>query len=452
MAEICAKEHLRIYLEELRGHRDRAHLGGDPLPGHREGVDVVVAAGDDLHLADRRRDAADLVRRLDRGDEIDQVVAAPDDVLGVVVEVGGEVLHFGGVAVVDEQAGLVRLVACAALREEGDLRIIGRPDGIFVVADHDRLIVDGFAGIEVGGLADVLRRAAFEVVDEDVRIGRHGVGGARQRFAGVGQHRPGVVPGDLGHVEIGRQRGVPLRVGHDVPAARHDSLAQLADEDVAVFALVPVVPVAGHQVVVDAGFRFVHILVDVRRTAVGRPHGLHPPDVLSVGAYAEALHVGNALALAAARDLRRVAARGVHPPHLHRTAAVREEIDVPSVGAPLRREAVRREVRQACHSLRVHVLDPDRRHAAVLGHVVVGLLVEERPAVGRERRAARAAHLPHHLGGEASGGDLFGRQRIVDRKGLRPLVARAQPRSCNSHRQDDFFHLRKGFPIYCYFC
>ena len=37
--------------EELGGHRDRAHFGDDPIAGHREGVDVVVAAGYHLDLA-----------------------------------------------------------------------------------------------------------------------------------------------------------------------------------------------------------------------------------------------------------------------------------------------------------------------------------------------------------------------------------------------------------------
>ena len=39
--------------EELGGHRDRAHFGDDPIAGHREGVDVVVAAGYHLDLAYR---------------------------------------------------------------------------------------------------------------------------------------------------------------------------------------------------------------------------------------------------------------------------------------------------------------------------------------------------------------------------------------------------------------
>ena len=410
----------------------------------------MVALRHDLDLALVGGDAADLVRSLDRGDEPQPVVPFPDDVHGVVVEILGEVLHRVRPAVVEEQARLVRFVAGPPLREEGDLPVVGRPDGVFVVAGHGGLVPGRgvVACFAVERLADVVRFAVGQVVNEDVRVGRDGVGRARQRFAGVGQLRPGVVPGDFGHVEVGGQRHVPRRVGaHDVCAGAQPFGTEVAHEQVHVLALVPVVPVADHQVVVDARPGFGHVLVDVGRAAGGDLHALHVPRLVAAGADAEALHVAVEV-----RELADAAARGIHLPDLHRTAAVGEEVDFASVGAPARGEAVGREVRERGDGLRGEVLDADRRHAAVLGHRIVGLLVEERPSVGRERCAARAAHLPHDLGRQHAGRDLFGRQRIVDRKGLRPLVARAQPRSCNSHRQDDFFHLRKGFPIYCYFC
>ena len=410
----------------------------------------MVARGEDLDLCGcvlgRCRGylhAADLVRGLDRGDEPQAVVALPDDVHGVVVELGRQVLHAARAAVVDEQPLLVRLVARAAHRAEGDLRVVGRPDGILVVAGH----------VAGGGrltrrpacrLADVLRPARGQVVDEDVRVGRYGVGRARQRLAGIGQLRAGVVPGDLGHVEVGGQRGVPCRIGHDVAARGDEPLAQFADEDVAVGPLVPVVPVADHQVFVDAGLRLVHVLVDVRRADgdTGRLHALHPPDVFAVGAYAEALDVGDALAAALACHERGVAAVGIHHPDLRRAAAVREEVNAAAVRRPGGRRVVRREVGELVHGARGHLLHVDGRHAAVLGHVVVRHGVEQAAAVGRERRRARTAHLPHHFGRQTSGGDLLGRQGVVDRKGLGPLVAAPESHSCNSHHQEDFFHFR----------
>ena len=429
-----------VHRVELRGRGDRGQLGDDPSAGHREGVDAVVALRENLDLAVHGRHAADLERPLDRGHEPEPVVALPDDVLGVVVEILRQVAHLGRRAVVEEQPRLVRLVARAALREEGDLRIVGRPDGILVISREVLLQpFDRLSGVEVRGLADVLRGARGDVVDEDVRIGRDGVLRAGQGFARVGQHRPGVVPGDLGHVEVGGQRGVPRRIGaEDVGAFLHALGPEVADEDVQVFTLVPVVPVAYHQVVVDPGLRLVHVLVDVCRAAVGDLHALHVPRLVAAGRDAEPFDIAREV-----RQLAHVAARGRHLPHLHRAAAIREEVDVPPVGAPAGCEAVRRAVAQARHGLRVELLDPEGRHAAVFRHVVVCLLVDEALPVGRERGAARAAHLPHHLGGEEPGGDLPGRQRVVDLQGFGTLpVAGAQPQSCNSHHQDDFFHFR----------
>ena len=196
--------------------------------------------------------------------------------------------------------------------------------------------------------------------------------------------------------------------------------------------LVPVIPVAGHQVVVDAGLRFVHVLVDVRRLAVADLDALYVPCLVAAGADAEAFDV-----LVERRELSGVAACGRHFPYLHRAAAVREEVDLLPVGAPLGIGVVRRGVGQARHGLGRKVFDPDGRHAAVFGHVVVGLRIEERTPVGRERRGACTAHFPHHLRGENACGDLIGRQGIVDGKGLRPpVVACAQSRSCNSHKKE----------------
>ena len=68
--------------------------------------------------------------------------------------------------------------------------------------------------------------------------------------------------------------------------------------------------------------------------------------------------------------------------HLHRAAAIRQEIDFPPVGAPLGGGVVRGRVGEPRYGARCHILHPEGRHAAVLGHVVVGLRIEERLAVG----------------------------------------------------------------------
>ena len=66
-----------IHLVILRGRRDRAQFGHEAPAGHREGLDVVVAAGDDLHPAVGEVQAAELVRGLDRRREPERVVVLP---------------------------------------------------------------------------------------------------------------------------------------------------------------------------------------------------------------------------------------------------------------------------------------------------------------------------------------------------------------------------------------
>ncbi len=404
---------------ELRSHRDRADLGGDPSAGQREGVDVVVARGEHLHDGEAAQtrvghvDPADLVGGLDRGDEEQVVVVLPDGVHGVVVEAGREILHQPRLEVVDEQALLVRFVAGALHRAEGQPAAVGRPDGVFVVADHRvalRIV-----------LADVRRLLCLQVVDVDVRVGRDGVGSAGQRLAGVGQLAAVGRPGDFGHVEVGGQRSVPAGLGHDVGAGRRLAAVEPGDEDVTVVALVPVVPVADHQVVVDAGPGVGQVGVDLFGPEVGRVTTLHPPDMSPVGADAEALDVGAAVLVAG--DLLGVLSVGRHGPYLHRPAAVGEEVDPAAVGAPLRGEVVRRSVGQPADALVGERLGVDRGHAAVLLHVVVGDGVEQHGAVGRERGGAGAAHLPHHLGGQDARLHLRAREGVVDFERLGTLVA-----------------------------
>ncbi len=420
-----------IHLVILRGRRDRAQFGHEAPAGHREGLDVVVAAGDDLHPAVGEVQAAELVRGLDRRREPERVVVLPYHVQRVVVEFGREVLQFARAAVVEEQTLLVGLEARLAHRTEGDAQVVGRPYGILVVAGHGSGIDHGSAlKAEVAGFADVLRETRRYVVDEDVRIGGQRVVGAREGFAGVGQHRARMVPGDLRHVEIGGQRRVVGRIGAEDVGALGDAVAvEVGHEDVAVPSLVPVVPVAAHQVVIDTCFGVGHILVHVRRLAVADLYPAHVPRLVAAGADAEALDVA-----VEPRELAQVAALGVHLPHLHRAAAVGEEADRASVGAPGGRVVLRAEVGQLADLAAGHVADVDLRASAVLGEVVARDRVEEFRAVGRERCRAGAAHLPEDFGREKARLDLGGRQCVVDLEGLGLLRACPQTQSCESHQ------------------
>ena len=444
----------KINVDMFGGHAHRRHFGDDASAGHREGVDVVVARRDDRRQVDgaargvggRQREAAELVGSLHRGDEPQRAVVGPRHVGGVVVEGGREVGDLRRAAVVAHQALLVGLVAGRGHRAEGDVAVVGRPDGVFVIAGEGRIAV--YHGIEADAalhrLADVDRAAARAVVDEDVRIGRKGVVGAGKGLAGVGQPVAGVAPCDLGRVEVGRRGYVPRRVGaYDVDALGGFAVGEGGDEEVAVAPLVPIVPVAGHQIVVDVCFRPGHVLIEVGRTLLGAGDGyrLHVPDRIAGLVDAEALDVG-----VEGGHLLRLAARGGHVPYLLRAAAVRQEIERAPVGRPCRRRVVRRVVGQLAHLARCHVAQVKRCHAAVLAEIVIGDRVDEPFAVGRKLRPSEPSHLPHHLRGETSRGDLFGRERVVDFERLGPLRTGAESQNRTCHKQEKFFHIcRVGF-------
>ena len=176
----------------------------------------------------------------------------------------------------------------------------------------------------------------------------------------------------------------------------------------AVVALVPIVPVAAHQVVVYASLRLVHILVDVGRTSVCGVNLAREEEFLLGGGYAVGVD-----ALVYVGYLTYVAAVGVHRPHLHRAAAVGEKIDAFRVAVPLRRGGVRRCVGQGALAARRHVVQEYHRGALVLLHVVACDRIYGHRTVGREGRLAQTSHLPHHFGCEACGADLFGREQTL---------------------------------------
>ncbi len=197
----------------------------------------------------------------------------------------------------------------------------------------------------------------------------------------------------------------------------------------AVIALVPVIPVARHQIVVYAGLRLVHVLMDIGRTAVGGVHLLHIEDSLACRRHAVTLYssldVGHASGVAAVSR---------HAPHLRRTASVRDEVYTFGVGAPSGRRIVRRVVGEGLLLARRHVAQVDYGQTLVLGHVVTRDGVERLCAVGREQGFAHASHFPHHRRGETRLGDFVGGQRVVyvERSGRFFAAARHQ---CRKHHK-----------------
>ena len=384
---------------EFGSRRDGSDLGNDLLARLGEGVDVVIALGQHLNLARSYCHAANLMCSLDRSDEVDRLVALPNYVRGVVVETLGHVLERLLGAVVNQQTILVALVAGATHRADSDLAVVGRPNGILVVTGHrghnaQTGILSGLLTYEVT-LADVERLAACQIVNIYVRVGRNGILGAGQRLAGVCQSGTCVVPRDLGSVEVGCQRGVPRSLRADDVNGVRDTLrsVEVGNEDVAVVALVPIAPMASHQVVVDTSLRLVHILVNILRQNVLNVHGLNVIDLVGGGSDTECLDV--------ALDVRHLAQHSVgggYVPDLHRATAVREEEERAAVGCPLRADVVTCVVGQLAGFATLDCLQVDRGHTTILGHIIIGNRVSNLAAVGRERRRTDTTHLPHHFG------------------------------------------------------
>ena len=158
-----------VHAVELRSLRD-AHLFRDAYAvGIGEGGDVVVAARDDLYgryALDIHR--AELAGGFDGRKEEDGAVIFPYEIVGVVVEGFGQVAERTIRAVPYEEAVLVRFVARTAHALEGDVTVVGREYGVFVVAGESR---GDFQARVVGCscLVDVGDGTFRHVVDEDVR-------------------------------------------------------------------------------------------------------------------------------------------------------------------------------------------------------------------------------------------------------------------------------------------
>ena len=226
-----------------------------------ERVDVVVTRGEYLHHVAIQGHAAHLMGGGDGGDEVEGVVALPNHVGGIVVKRSGLVLHRAILAVPHKEPLFVTLVACTTHTAEGNHLVVGAPNGIFVITRHLAPL-----------LADVAGCGSCYVVDEDVRVGRNSVGGTCEVFAGVGQSGTCIVPSNLLAVEVGSKGGIPRLTLHNIFATLYNALSERCDEDVGVVTLIPIVPVAYHQIVVDASLRFVGLGIYVGAFDIDNVH------------------------------------------------------------------------------------------------------------------------------------------------------------------------------------
>ena len=390
-----------VHAVELRSLRD-AHLFRDAYAvGIGEGGDVVVAARDDLYgryALDIHR--AELAGGFDGRKEEDGAVIFPYEIVGVVIEGFGQVAERTVRAVPYEETVLVRFVARTAHALEGDVTVVGREYGVFVVAGESR---GDFQARVVGGscLVDVGDGTFRHVVDEDVRIGGLCVFRTGHLLAGVGELRAGVVPRDFLHVEVGGQRCVPCFAGHDVLAGMGLLAVEFADEYVFVVTPVPIVPVARHEVVVDEAFRFVEVGIDVLRFDVGYVYVLYVIKMVAFRGDAESFDAAFYIGY-----LMYPLAVGTDGPYLTFAGTVAEEVDGLAVGTPLGRVVIDRIDGEllGLAALRGHEIEV--RQAAVLLHVIPCHAVNHALAVGRQYALAHASHFPHDLRGEYSRPDF----------------------------------------------
>ena len=319
----------------------------------------------------------------------------------MVVELLGQVLHLARSEVVDHQTLLVGLIAGTLLRAEGNLLAAWRPYGILIVTNK-RIV--GIA------LADIHCFATCEVVNKDIRVGRNGILRTCERLASIGEFLAVGAPRNLGVVEVWSKRCIPSRLlAYDIDTLAYALGCKVGNKDVDVVTLIPIVPMAHHQIIIDASLRLCHIGIDIGRVDILDVNKLRVVDVCLVWRDTEALDTALNL-----RHLLRLRAVGLHLPQLHLATAVCSEPDSLAICTPNRRNRGCRGVGQLALLARSEVATNDNRNTTILRHIVAGEGVKERFAIGREGMFAYTTHLPHHIGSEACGSNLLGGEAIVN--------------------------------------
>ena len=383
----------RIHVEQFGGRAERSHFGHDAPARRRECVQIVRSGSNHAHRTARKRHAAKLDRRADRRQEQQRRVVGPTDIAGIVVETFGQISLASVGETHHEQPVLIRFVARALHARKSDHRIVGRKDGILVVARHS--------------LGQIARPARGYVVEINVRVGAQRVLRTRQFLAGIGKLSARMVPCDLRRVEIGSQRGVPRLALHDVGPAGHPA-GHVGDEQVQVASVVPIVPVALHQIVVYFRLGLSQIGIELRRAPLHDRHTLDIQNPVARRSHRESFH--------AALDvghLSQIVPAGRGRPNLTTARAVGQKIDFLSVGAPLDRRLVAAGIGHTDGLAASGRYGPDIGRPLILLHIVAGHRIEHGAPVGRKDGAPHASHFPHHLGSQDAGGLLLLGQRVL---------------------------------------
>ncbi len=373
---------IELIVENLGGVLHGDFIGVDVVAFEGEAVDVVAGFGDLTDGLGVDIEGEDFVHAAihDDGCQL-AVVVAPGDAADTVVEVGGVVGALIGGEIENHEAQFVALVAVVFHAFPCDAFAVVAEDGVLVVA-HD-------------AVADVDGGAVGDGVDKDVAVGAESI-----VFAGFGAAGVGYTFAVGREVELfntaPRAHGALVGLGAD----NVDDVAQVngflgegSEEDVGVF-VDPVVPVAVHEVFVDAA------------SGLGQP-GIETVDGL--GTFdGEVADVKNLVAFGGDFEALETRFDGGEnllgltiDIHGNDGVATGEEDGV--VVEPYGVELAFGGVGDA-DGLRV-VGDREEVEfgiAFVLGNVVVGVGIDQTGAVGAEGVLAHFAKLPHEFGSEAA--------------------------------------------------
>ena len=348
-----------------------------------ETVHVVVAVGNLTELLGFAVAGEDLVGAavIDHAEDL-IVVVGPADAGEVVVEILRHISAFAGGEVHHHQADQVALVAVALHALPSDV--------LAVVAEHRVLVVTHDA------LTEVLGRFLLDIIKEDVAVGGVRIVVAGLLAAGVGDFLAVGTVVVLLDAAPRTHRAFESAVDEAGGVFHIHLVTKFGEENLRVL-IHPVIPVAVHEVLVDAAGGLVE--TGVQLVEVARAHdgfGGDEDDGLAIGGEFEALEsalVGGDFLLLAVLD-----------GHGDDVVVAAEEQRF--VVFPHEVELGRGGGGEARHVLAGGGHEVDFGVTLVLFYVVVGHGVGDLGAVGGDGHLAHLAQRPHHLRGETAVLDL----------------------------------------------
>ena len=384
LREVCALTRGRVNAVDLGWIDKRGARSDQFIASQRHVLIILIAIGQLTEGARGYVEGEDLIGLLDRGGEVDRLaVGRPLQRRGTGVERVRDVHHLSVRPLHHHHPLLVCLVSAAAHAGPEERLAIGRELWVLVVARHvgrqeARLLVGQRVGVEVGvGLESIV--ASGELLTS---VDNHGSVGA---------------PSDLFRATKGFHRRVEGFAGHDVFYGLHLVALHVAEVEVIVGTVLPRVPMAVHEIVVDVGLGLVEVLIEVAIHALFDLGGDDEQDLIARWGIEEAFD------------------RLLDVGHLFLGATVRGDVpefaltqvgDSLAVGLPSHSTLAGGGAGELLLVRAVRVHDVEIGVASVFGDAVVGHRVGDLLAVGRYADVAYATESPEHLGGHLSVLDL----------------------------------------------